>query len=199
MKSKWILVATGLLLAGCYKNVSKYYADEEDKGLAVFSNTGNNIFTCYVNGLPWRTFNRTTGGLFSGETSELYISKQTDSTSRDLLILEWSGFLQKYPNTYNTISLYLRVPKDFTRNDIDSFQGQRFAVDSAKGYFSANISGFNTESGFGNIYFKSASFDSTSLGNYSGELSGILEADFPDFKITKGRFDDQLSGFQVRF
>ncbi|HEY5409070.1 MAG TPA: hypothetical protein VIJ92_18400 [Ginsengibacter sp.] len=199
MKSKWILVAASVLLAGCNKNITKYYADEEDKGLAVFSNTGNNIFTCYVNELPWRTFSRTTGGLFSGGTSELYISKQIDSSAQDLLIIQWNGFLQKYPTGYNTISLYLKVPKDFTRNDISSFQGQRFAIDSSKGYFYANISGFNTETGFGNIYFYSASFDSATQGSYSGELSGILEADFPDFKITKGRFDDQLSVSQFQF
>lgn len=199
MKSKWLILATVLLLAGCYKNESNYYADGEDKGLPIFSNTGNNIFSCYVNGLSWRTFNRTTGGLFSGSTSELYISKQVDSSSQDLLVIQWSGFLQEHPDGYNTIALCLKVPKNFARNDIGRFQGQRFIIDSSKGYFSANISGFNTQTGFGIVYFNSSSFDSTGQGDYTGKFSGILEADFPDFKITKGRFDDQLSLLQFQF
>ena len=200
MKSKWILI-TGLLFIGCYKNVTNYYADTQDNGLAIFSNTGNNIFSCYVNGQPWRTANRTTGGFLSQPRSEVHLSKQADSSSQDFLVFQWNGHLQQSPNDYDIITLYLKIPKNFTRNDISSFQGQRFVIDSSRGYFSANINGFNNnnERGTGNIYFNSASFDSSGLAGYTGKLSGILEADFPGFKITKGRFDHQLSFLQVQF
>ncbi|HVZ98158.1 MAG TPA: hypothetical protein VG847_14850, partial [Chitinophagaceae bacterium] len=147
MKNKRIWLATAVLLCGCYKNITNYYADGQDKGLAIFSNTGNNIFTCYVNGQPWRTVNRITGGFLTGSTSEIHIYKQTDSTAPDWMVIEWDGFLEAQPNDYNTIALYLKVPKGFTRNGIDSLQGQRIAIDSSKGFFYANISGYNTEAG----------------------------------------------------
>src|ERR1019366_4985928 len=96
MKSKWIFLAA-FLITGCQKNLTKYYADPQNRPLAIFSNTGNNIFTCDVNGLPWRTVNRVTGGLFTPSLSKLLVSKQIDSSSQTSLVVQWSGFLVQQP------------------------------------------------------------------------------------------------------
>ncbi len=199
MKSKWMLITASILLAGCVKDNTKYNADGDAKGLAIFSNTGNNLFTCYVNGQPWRTINRTTAGLFSPARSELHMYKQADSSAADLLVIEWNGFFQVYPNSYNTIALYLKVPADFTRNDINKLAGQRIAIDTSNGYFLADLTDYATYKGTGSIYFNKASFDSAGAGEYSGELSGLLEASFPDYTITNGRFDDQQTVDQVEY
>lgn len=47
-----------LTLIGCQKNLTNLFADDQSEGLYIFSNTGNNILSCYVNGTPWRTKDR---------------------------------------------------------------------------------------------------------------------------------------------
>ena len=193
-----VLVLPWLVLTGCYKVETKYFSDAENNGLAIFSNTGNNIFTCYVNGAPWRTQDRTTGGFFSGPQSEVYLSKQSDSSLPVQIIIQWDGFFQDSPFDLGWVYLYITVPANFTNRDIRSLQGKRLVIDSASGHFLAYmgaLGNYNYEWGTGSIYFNKASYDTTSAGG----LSGLLEADFPDFKITGGRFDHQLTSLQVQF
>ena len=187
-----------LVLTGCYKVETKYFSDAENNGLAIFSNTGNNIFTCYVNGVPWRTQDRTTGGFLSGPQSEVYLSKQSDSSLPVQIIIQWDGFFQDSTFDLGWVYLYITVPANFTNRDIRSLQGKRLVIDSASGHFLAYmgaLGNYNYEWGTGSIYFNKASYDTTSAGG----LSGLLEADFPDFKITGGRFDHQLTSLQVQF
>jgi hypothetical protein len=193
-----VLMLPWLVLTGCYKVETKYFSDAENNGLAIFSNTGNNIFTCYVNGVPWRTQDRTTGGFLSGPQSEVYLSKQSDSSLPVQIIIQWDGFFQDSTFDLGWVYLYITVPANFTNRDIRSLQGKRLVIDSASGHFLAYmgaLGNYNYEWGTGSIYFNKASYDTTSAGG----LSGLLEADFPDFKITGGRFDHQLTSLQVQF
>ena len=198
-------VITGLLLIcffiiSCSKNETRYFADNQNNSLPIFSNTGNNVFTCYINDSPWRTINRITPGLFSPATSELYIFKQVDSIMQNFLVMQWWGYFQNNALGEGTISFYMHVPPDFSNKDIASLQGKRISIDSTQGYFITSIYGLNSsEKGTGSIYFNRASFDSTAAGVYTGSLSGLLEANFSTFKITSGRFDHQLSPMQVQF
>jgi hypothetical protein len=197
-----VLMLPWLALTGCYKVETKYFSDPENNGVAIFSNTGNNIFTCYVNGLPWRTQDRTTGGFLSGPHSEVYLSKQADTSLPVQLVIQWNGFFQNEPNGEGFVSLYISMPSNFTNRDIGSLQGKRIVIDSASGHFLAYMGGLsnnNYDWGTGSVYFNRASYDSTTVGGFSGSLSGLLEADFPDFKITGGRFDHQLTPLQVEF
>ena len=197
-----VLVLPWLVLTGCYKVETKYFSDAENNGLAIFSNTGNNIFTCYVNGAPWRTQDRTTGGFFSGPQSEVYLSKQSDSSLPVQIIIQWDGFFQDSTFDLGWVYLYITVPANFTNRDIRSLQGKRLVIDSASGHFLAYmgaLGNYDYEWGTGSIYFNKASYDTTGAGGFSGSLSGLLEADFPDFKITGGRFDHQLTSLQVQF
>lgn len=203
MKNELIKLASILLLpciflVSCLKNETKYYADDDNKGLAVFSNTGDNIFTCYVNGVSWRTINRTCCGLFSGRVSELFIRQQSDSV-QNMLVVDWSGNLQGNNSSFDDIILYLYIPANFTYQGFDKLQGTRIAIDSATGYFSTTIAGTGGGRGTGSIYFNKASFDSTDTGAYSGSFSGLLEANFSGAAITKGRFDHELTGEQINF
>jgi len=198
MRIKWIIIAS-VVLSGCYKDRTNYYADDTRQGLTIFSNTGNNIFTCYVNGWPWRTVNRITGGFLSGSESELAIYKVPVSNTDTMLVIKWDGFLQAHPENFGSIALYLKIPSGFSSGDLDTFQGQRFSIDSSRGYFTADINGYPVESGTGEIYFNRANYSGAQGSASVGELSGILEAAFPDFTITQGRFDDQLTSLQVPF
>lgn len=199
LKKIIILLLPCFILVSCYKNETKYVADEQNKGLSIFSNTGNNIFSCYINDSPWRTINRTTAGFLARPTSELFIYKQNDSTNSARLIIEWSGNFLSNPNNFDRISLYLSVPGSFSNKDIAKLQGQRITIDSTtNGYFQADVQGFSGK-GSGSIYFNKASFDSTASGTGTGSLSGLLEASFSTFKITNGRFDHQLTYGQVYF
>lgn len=206
MKNKWItLIPVSLtvlsIFMGCTKNETKYYADTTSSRLAIFSNTGNNILTGYINGVPWRTQNRVSGGFLSRLTSEVYLTKTIDSSSNDMLIITWSGNTQNFQNSYGFISLYLSMPSNFSHRDLGSLNGKRLLIDNIKGHFLGYISEIsnNYEIGTGSIYFNRFTYDSTGTGGYTGRLSGLLEADFPDFKFTNGRFDDELTIEQVQF
>jgi len=206
MKNKWITlipVSLTVLLTFmcCSKNETKYFADTTSNGLAIFSNTGNNILTGYINGVLWRTQNRVSGGFLSRSTSEVYLTKTTDSSFNDMLIITWYGGTQNFQYGYDFISLYLSVPSNFSHSDLDSLNGKRLVIDNINGYFLGNISEIsnNYETGTGSIYFNRFIYDSTTTAGYTGRVSGLLEVDFPDFKFTNGRFDDELTNEQVQF
>jgi hypothetical protein len=197
-----VLILPWLALTGCYKDETKYFSDPENNGVAIFSNTGNNIFTCYVNGEPWRTQNRTIGGPLGGSQTEVSLSKQSDSSFQVQLVIQWYGFFQDSIFDLGWVYLYINVPANFTNRDIGGLRGKRLVIDSASGHFLAYMGALgnnNYELGTGSIYFNRASYNYTAAGSFSGSLSGLLEADFPDFKITDGRFDHQLTPLQVDF
>ncbi len=203
MKNDFIKLVAALILpcvflVSCTKNETKFYADDDNNGLSIFSNTGDNIFTCYVNAVPWRTINRVCCGFLSGSVSELFIRQQADSL-HNMLVIDWMGNLQGNNSGFDDIILYLYVPASFRYEDFDKLQGTRIAVDSTTGYFSTYIQGASGERGTGFIYFNKANFDSTVTNGVGGSFSGLLEANFSGLTIKKGRFDHELTGHQINF
>jgi|SRR5665213_55962 len=185
-----------LLLSGCEKNETKYIADNQTNGLAVFSNTGNNIMTCFINGSPWRTDNRIVGGWGPGST-DLSIFKQYDSSFHYSLVFAWPGNLVNDSADIYLIELHLFVPANFSQTSFDSLQGKRITIDSTTGFFSiANYS----LTGNGTIYFNRASYDSAaSKSGNAGEFSGLFEANIPGYTITQARFDNDLPKGSIQF
>ncbi|MEP7109722.1 MAG: hypothetical protein ABI760_17130 [Ferruginibacter sp.] len=202
IKSLLFLFLPGVLIMGCYKNETRYFDDAADPGIVIFSDNGNNILSCFIEGKPWRTVSRITSGFPSLHTNfEVDIIKQPATGLRDTLIIKWLGYFSGNENSQGYLSLHLAVPPNFSYRDLSALQGQRLHIDATKGFFSTSITGLNTgnTNGSGDIYFHTAQFDSIAPGSYSGSISGLFEADFNSFKITRGRFDHIITPEQVFF
>ncbi len=201
-KKNLLFLLPGLLIMGCSKNYTNYYPDAEDNGIAIFSNTGNNVLSCFIDGKPWRTVNRETSGFPNSITSyEVYIIKQSTTSLLDTLIITWPGY---YPVNYfsqGDLNLIIPVAKNFSHKDFTALQGQRLQIDTTTAFFTTSISGLNSGNikGKGNIYFHTAQLDSIGPREYIGKMSGLFDADFGTFKITRGRFDHLLNSENVRF
>lgn len=183
-----------VLVTGCTKNETHFYDDREAPGLGIFSNTGNNVFTCYIDGKAWRTQARRWGLGVGGvqPTLEVRISRQPIDSLTDFLDITWYGsyYGDLYSPTY--ISLYISVPKNFSQADFVSWQGQRLTIDGINSYFQIGL-GSNAQIGSGTIYF-----NLLELNNVS-RMSGLLEADFGTVKLTSGRFDHNLDDGVITF
>ena len=192
-----------LVAAGCVKETSYYYPDKQTPGTAIFSNTGNNVLSCFVDGRSWQTKSRSVnGGFFSHPVYEVYFEKMLSSGAMDTLLIIWEGHYSGDQNGQEVISLMLPVAKNFKLSDLSAMQGKRLVIDSSTGFFAVNLQGLfpvDRQRGKGVVYFNTARFDSTSVGYYNGRMAGLFEADFGSFKITSGRFDHNISSSQVRF
>lgn len=200
-----LLILLGLTIVGCSKNYTNFYEDEDNGGIAIFSNNGNNLLSCYIDNNPWRTSNRSTS-LFGRPEYEVYIYKTASTGIFDTLKFQWTGYYTADINASGQISLVLPVAKNFGYKNLSALAGQRLHIDTTNGFFSFYSSGLNlpgsnnaNKKGSGNIYFHTASFDSIGPGSYSGTMSGLFDADFNAVKITKGRFDHSFSPNQVIF
>jgi hypothetical protein len=181
-------------------NHTQFYADPQANGLGIFSNTGNNLMSCYIQNEPWRTRDGTTGGFLGNTTYELFINRQITSGVSDNLIFTW----YVNPTTNNTlngdISLVLSVPKNFGYRELSAFKGQRIALDTTNGYFTFSSILSNGSKGSGNIYFHNIQIDSIGPNNFTGPMSGLLDAKFGSSLIlSNGRFDHNISAAQIRF
>lgn len=184
-----------ILFFGCRKNVTHFYEDENNNGLSIFSNSGNNIMSCYVNGRIWRTINREISGGFSGPSSyELEIYRDTSSITNDIIQFEWIGDFGGTIASYDKITMLLKVPKKFPFTRLKEFNNRRIQLDTTNGYFYSNIGGINNyyKKAPGVVFFQSLKYDSISPSFYRGKMAGLFEANFPNFKITNGRFDHTL-------
>lgn len=187
-----------MFITGCVKNESHYYADNYQPGTAIFSNTGNNVFSCLINGQPWRTIDRKIGG-FGGHTFEVGISKQNFDSLTDHLTIDWFGYYLNTQYGYGNISLVLSVPKNFSMADFSTLQGKRLTIDGVSSYFQAQVDTIS-RMGSGSIYFNTAILDSDGVNSViSGRMSGLLEADFGSVLLTSGRFDHNLDEIPVFF
>jgi hypothetical protein len=191
-----------LLIMGCSKNYTNYYADGEDNRIAIFSNTGNNVLSCFIDGKPWRTVDRKTSGfVFSSTNYEVYITKQSTTSLLDTLIITWQGYYTADNFSDGSLNLVIPVAKKFSFNNFSALQGQRLQIDTTTAFFTTSISGLRNSNrkGKGNIYFYSAQLDSIGASSYIGKISGLLDADFGTFKVTKGRFDHNITPIQISF
>jgi hypothetical protein len=179
---------------------TEFYADPQANGLGIFSNTGNNLMSCYIQNEPWRTRDRKMGGFLGRPTYELFIEKQITSGPKDNLIFTW----YVNPGTNNTlngdIALVVAVPKVFGYKELSALKGQRLALDTLNGYFSFSTPLTNLIKGTGNIYFHDMQIDSIGPNNYTGRMSGLMDAKFGSSSILKnGRFDHSIIAAQIQF
>ena len=198
---RWaILTATVFSLLGCYKNYTKYYSDAETPGVSIFSNKGNNILSCFIDGKPWRTIDRIKYEASQMVSYEVDVRKEITGSLLDTLVINWMGYYNENESTPGNLRLLIAVPKNFNYRNFSALQGQRLLIDTTNnGFFSTSITGLNTGNtkGNGSIYFHTALLDSIGPDKYIGNMSGLIEADFPSFKITKGRFDESLDGGNI--
>ena len=198
-----LLLLITFIITGCTKNETRYYADAEDEGIAIFSNNGNNLLTCFIDNKPWRTVDRTVTIIFSSGTNyEVDIRKQVTNSIKDTLIIRWLGYYAANDSSQGTLNLILPVAKNFSYKDFAALQGQRLHIDTTNGYFTTSISNLNLSNskGSGDIYFNIAKLDSIGTGGgYFGKMSGLFDANFSSFKITRGRFDHIIEPPQVHF
>jgi len=189
-----LLFALCLACLGCTKNLTTVVEDKERRGLAIFSNTKNNLMTCYIGATPWRTSPRIVNFLIGGTRYELTVAKSATSSALDTLSFNWSGAFLGNINQNGNIGLVLPVPKTFDYTTFLSLQGQRLAINTTNGYFTLNLVNNNTVygKGTGNIYFHKAQLDSIGPRIYGGTLSGIFDADFNTIKVENGRFDHSV-------
>jgi hypothetical protein len=187
-----------LIVAGCEKNDTKGYPDPEDPGIAIFSNTGNNILSCYIDNKPWRTIDRITP-ILSAQQYELNIRKQVTGSSSDTLEFLWTGYYSSNSNSLGVLLCRFAVPKNFSYKSFSGLKAQRISINNSNGYFTNDINLGNNSKGPGNIYFHTATLDSIGPNTYTGKMSGIFDASLPALKITKGRFDHTIIPAQIYF
>ena len=195
-----LLFAFSITLFSCDKNQTKFYGDDQANDLAIFSNTQNNVMSCYVQNQPWRTTDRTSGGIFGRPNYELFINRQVTSGAKDNLVFTWYVNSNVSSTVNGDISLTLAIPKVFGYKELSAFKGQRFALDTLNGYFTFSSVQSNLIKGTGNIYFHDIQVDSIGAGNFTGRMSGLLDAKFGSSStLTNGRFDHNIEAAQIRF
>ena len=189
-------------LTGCRKDETHYYPDNDFPGTAIFSNKGNNVFSCFINGVPWRTIDRKIGG-FGGSTYEVRITRQNFDSLTDQLSITWLGHYNYDTYGLGSIGLVLSVAKTFSMADFSALQGKRLTIDGVNSYFEAQVDDTNygdSLRGSGSIYFNTVILNpGVTNGGSQGRISGLLEADFDSVKLTSGRFDHNLDAAQVFF
>jgi hypothetical protein len=187
-------------MLGCSKNETKFYNDDQANGLAIFSNTDNNLMSCYIQNQPWRTRDRVSGGFINHTTYELLINKQVTSGTADSLIFTWYVNPALNSTLNGDISLVLSVPKNFGYRELSALKGQRIALDSINGYFTFSPILGNTGKGIGNIYFQNIQIDSIGPNNFTGHMSGLIDAKFAGgITMSNGRFDHYITADQIQF
>ncbi len=155
--------------------------------------------SCYIQNQPWRTRDRTSGA-FGRLNFELFINKQITSGVSDNLIFTWYSNTTTNNTLNGDVSLVLSVPKNFGYRELSALKGQRIALDTTNGYFRFSSSQPNTGKGTGNIYFHNIQIDSIGPNNFTGHMSGLLDAKFGSSLIlSNGRFDHNITAPQIQF
>ena len=199
MKTILVFLIT-ISLFGCEKNNTIFFEDAEKNGLGIFSNKGNNLFSCYVNNTAWLTRSRVSSLGFT--YYEVGIGKQKLGTIKDTLIFTWK-FASIYTDDYKVITLNIAVDSSFTYKDFKTvFNNKRIVIDSTvNGYFKTSINSTlingrtpNTK-GNGVIFFQAAALNILTYKGDENTMAGLLSAKIGTNVITDGRFDHDLNGF----
>lgn len=186
--------ATVIVFASCRKNHTVFVEEDNAEDLSIFSDRGNNVMSCYINGKPFRTQDRITGALFRRDDYDIGFRRDNSAVDNDTLIVSW--FSGNLAYEHYTVDLILSVKKNFSYNDFNQLEGKRLIIDGVNGYFM--IDHKLDEKGVGNIYFHRAFLipnDSMDISRFSG----IFEATLPSYNITRGRFDHTLPSRVVSF
>lgn len=192
-----------MFFTSCTVKETTFFEDEQNNGLSIFSNTGYNIMSCYINQKPWRTIDRTISGAITPiRRYELSFTKDTTNATSDTLRIVWEGvYLSNYPPTstpYNTssISLAIVMPKNIPLEALGSyFQGKRLSLDGTNGYIRfSDVPG----NGAGNILFQTFEIKKDNV-SYSGKISGLYDVSIGATTITKGRFDHLLDNHIIYY
>lgn len=188
---QWTMIfILSISLISCDKNYTVFYEDDEAKDLSVFSDMGNNVMSCYIDGYPFRTRDRVYKPGFSRGIlyPEIELFKDDSASDSDTLTINWTADANA-PNPH-TVSLVLVVKKGFSYSDLNAFNNTRLVVDGVNGYFMIDHN--RSEKGTGIIYFLRAILMPANAAGISNQLSGVFEATLPSLKITRGRFDHTL-------
>lgn len=196
MKRYQFLFIILVFFASCGKR--NFFPDQDDPGLSLLTAHGFNIASNYINGQPYvNPF----GGILRGNYLPL-LQKVASTDILDTLSLSWPiepNDGTSIPNSkYYFISLLLPVSKSFNKQDFLSFNGQRFASDSARIYLQTN--NFNNRLwGKGNLYFVEIKPDDLINPN-SYIISGLFDGNIGDsILVTKGRFDFRIAINSLNF
>jgi hypothetical protein len=182
---QWVVViALSIALVSCDKNYTVFYEDDDANSLSVFSDMGNNVMSCYINGYPFRTRDRIYDGGFSRGhfEPEIELFKDDSGNDSDTLTIYWRADVLS-PNTH-AVSVVLAVKKDFTYSDFNDFNNIRLMIDGVNGYFMVDYN--RLEKGTGSIYFHRAILVPGNTAGFTNRLSDVFEAVLPSFKITRG-------------
>ncbi|HRN56854.1 MAG TPA: hypothetical protein PLL71_10400 [Agriterribacter sp.] len=185
-----IVLILSISLISCEKNYTVFYEDDDAKDLSVFSDMGNNVMSCYIDGHPFRTRDRVYKAGFSRGIlyPEIELFKDDSGSDSDTLIINWRADVLA-PNPHS-VSVVLVIKKDFTYSDFNDFNNTRFVIDGVNGYFMVDDN--RSEKGTGSIYFHKAILMPDNTVGVNNQLSGVFEASLPSFQITRGRFDHTL-------
>lgn len=188
---QWVMVfVLSISLISCDKNYTVFYEDDDAKDLSVFSDMGNNVMSCYINGYSFRTRDRIYDAGFSRGhlIPEIELFKDDSGSDSDALTIHWRADVPS-PNPHS-VSVVLLVKKGFSHSDFNDFNNTRLVIDGVNGYFMVNNN--RLEKGTGSIYFHRAVLVPGNTVGFTNRLSGVFEAILPSFKITRGRFDHTL-------
>ncbi len=119
------LVVAIIIFTGCNKNSSNFYNDGENEVLAIFSNTTNNVLSCYINDNVWRTIDRTYTGFSPRPVYEVTITKIKTNNNFDSLVIIWEGYFVNAINSTGTVQLTLPIAKNYSYKNLNELKGQR--------------------------------------------------------------------------
>lgn len=196
MKRFQFLLIILIFFASCGKR--NFFPDQDDPGLSLLTAHGFNIASNYINGQPYVNPFR---GILRGNYLPVLL-KESSTNVLDTLSLSWPIELNDGTSIshskYNSIILLLPVSKSFNKRDFLSFNGQRFASDSARIYLQTN--NFNNPlRGNGNLYFVEIKPDDLINPN-SYIISGLFDGNIGDsILVTKGRFDFRIAINSLNF
>jgi hypothetical protein len=187
---------------GCKKNYTRYFPDPNSNGQAIFSNTANNLMTCFIQGKPWRSTDRSSGGLITPvNRSELSLYYMDIAGGSDTLRISWEGYyLEDVAASANSVVvLKLPVPDGFSKANFSQFKGKRLSLNGTNGYGVVSAPGIEQPFCNANIYFHEAVLHTRANGTDSGYISGLFELSAPAFVLSSGRFDHFLGQYEVQW
>ncbi len=194
MKLKYliILICIPFLMATECRR-SNFFSDPDDPGLSRFTSRGYNIATAYINDLP----------LVNVASYSPLLQKDSSGSSIDTLKFTWALYPSNLGNSisiYRNISFLIPITSSFNKNDLLSFNGQRFLNATKVIVQEKQDTSFKSISGNASLYFVSVKEDLSYPPQKYIRLSGVFDGNIGDtVLITKGRFDFEVNEKELNF